>query len=822
MNKACSASSSIHEIPDAALHTRCFHCHATIDENLRVDDDHDGRHLSFCCSGCHAAYLLIRGAGLDDFYRRRQTPTATSPSDMLVATAYSDAYLDRFVVRKGELASISILIDRIRCAACVWLIEKMLMRMEGIAEVRIEYLSHIARVEFDPSRFTAGMVFGTIAALGYGARPYTVSAARTVARQERRDLLVRFGTAAFLSMQLMACSVALYAGYYQGMTPGMKRHLQLLSLLLTTPVIFYSGWPFLAGGFRSLRNRAPNMDLLVSIGALSAYIYSMAAFAGGGEVYFESAAMIVTVLLAGRLLERGARDRAVAGTERLLALAPERAVRVNGEITEEVDVPLLKVGDMVLVRPGENFPVDGEVVSGITEVDESPVTGESMPVAKGIGEGVLAGTVNLMAPVRVEVRKVAAESFIARTARLVEEARTRTPPVQALADRFAALLVPAVLILTLLSLSISAYRGISLGDALMMAVSVVLIACPCALGLAIPAAVVAGSGSAARAGVIFRGGDVLERLSGITDAVFDKTGTVTEGRPRVERVTALSSFTEEEVLSLAASLEASTLHPLGRAVTAHARSLGGPALPCANVRSFPGMGVSGNVGGRQVLVGNARLLSGNGIDVGSGPLQKFGSRIFIACDGRLAGMIDLQDGVREGVKGLVDYFRQKGIVCRLLSGDRSDEAARIGAEIGIERYSGDMLPDEKSVEIGRMKGEGKRVLMIGDGINDAPALAFADVGCAFFGGTDVAMETSDLVLMRGDLGLVRFAHGVSVRTMRVIRQNLGWAVIYNVIGIPLAMSGRLTPVFAAAAMTLSSLCVVANSLRLARLHSGGV
>lgn len=820
MNKAYSASPPIFGIPDATLQSRCFHCHATIEESLRVDETHEGRRLSFCCSGCHAAYLLIRGAGLDEFYRRRQTSVADMSGDRFVATGYSDAYLERFVVRRGELASIRILIDRIRCAACVWLIEKMLARMEGIAEVRIEYLSHIARVEFDPVRITPGMLFGKIAAIGYGPRPYTVSAARTVARQERRDLLVRFGTAAFLSMQLMACSVALYAGYFQGMDPWMKRHLQLLSLLLTTPVILYSGWPFLVGAVRAVRNRAPNMDLLVSIGALSAYVYSLGAFAGGGEVYFESGAMIVTVLLAGRLLERGASDRAVAGAERLLTLAPERAVRVNGERSEEVDVALLEIGDMVLVRPGENFPVDGEVVSGITEVDESPVTGESMPVARGEGEGVLAGTVNLGAPVRVEVRKVAAESFIARTVRLVEEARTRTPAVQVLADRCAALLVPAVLILALLSLLISAYRGISPGDALMTAVSVVLIACPCAMGLAIPAAVVAGSGSAAREGVIFRGGDVLERLSGVTDAVFDKTGTLTEGRPRVERVTALPSFNEEEVLSLAASLEASSLHPLGRAVTAHARLLAIPVLPCANARSLPGMGVCGDIEGRQVLAGNARLLSANGMDVGNETIQRSGSRIFIGCDGQPAGMIDLHDGARDGVTGLVDYFRQNGVGSRLLSGDRSGEAERIAEQIGIERYCGDMLPEEKAAEIRRMKGEGKRVLMIGDGINDAPALAVADVGCSFAGGTDVAMETSDLVLMREDLELIRFAHRVAVSTMRVVRQNLGWALIYNAIGIPLAMTGRLTPVFAAAAMTLSSLCVVVNSLRLTRLRNG--
>ncbi|MBI1922475.1 MAG: cadmium-translocating P-type ATPase [Geobacter sp.] len=821
MNKAYPAFPPIFEIPDAALPARCFHCHATIDERQRVDGSHEGRDISFCCSGCHAAYLLIRGAGLDAFYRRRQATSAASTGHRLVATAYSDAYLERFVVRKGDSASISILIDRIRCAACVWLIEKMLGRIEGVTDVRIEYLSHIARVEFDPGKIAAGEIFDTVAALGYGPRPYTVSAARAVAREERRDLLVRFGTAAFLTMQLMACSIALYAGYFHGMEPGMKRNLQLFSLVLTTPVIFYSGWPFLRGAFRSLRNMAPNMDLLVSIGALSAYIYSLAAFAGGGEVYFESAAMIVTVLLAGRLLERGARDRAVAGTERLLALAPERAMRMKGEASEEVDVASLEVGDMVLVRPGENFPVDGEVVAGITEVDESPVTGESLPAIRREGDGVLAGTLNLSTPVTVEVRKVAAESFIARTARLVEEARTRTPAVQALADRCAALLVPVVLAMALLSLLISAYRGIALVDALMTAVSVVLIACPCALGLAIPAAVVAGSGSAARAGVIFRGGDVLERMGMVTDVVFDKTGTVTEGRPRVERVTAFHPFTGEELLLLAASLEASTLHPFGRAVTEHARSLAGSIPSCTNVRSFPGMGVSGEVGERQVLAGNTRFLSENGIDFGNIPLQIASSRMYIGCDGKPAGMIDVRDGVRAGVAGLVGYFRQMGIGGRLLSGDRTGEAARIAAEIGVGRSSGDMLPEDKAAEIRQMQGEGKRVLMIGDGINDAPALAVADVGCAFSGGMDVAMETSDLVLMRGDLELVRFAHGVALRTMRVVRQNLVWAVVYNAVGIPLAMSGRLTPVFAAAAMTMSSLCVVANSLRLARLPNGG-
>lgn len=815
-----SQDSAIGAFVAAGAQARCFHCHAPLPEGFSTAVEEKGNAPQFCCSGCHAAYLLIRGAGLEDYYRRRQADFGLMSAGSPVAPQFSESYLERFVERQGGAASIRILMEGIRCAACIWLIEGILGRMEGVLDSRTDYMTHVARVVFDPARVTPGMIFGRIASLGYAPRPHTLSAAREAARKERRDLLVRFGTAAFLAMQLMVCSVALYAGYFQGMDPGMKRHLQFLSLLITTPILLFSGRPFLVGALRSLRNRAPNMDLLVSIGAVAACLYSVAALAGGGEVYFESAAMIITVLLAGRLLEQGARHKAAAGVERLLALAPASAVRLRGEASEVIDAGSLEIGDIVLVKPGDRFPADGVMTAGSTEVDESPLTGENMPVFKGSGDDVLAGTVNLGAPARVEVRRTPADSFPARIARLVQDAVSRAAPVQSLADRTAARLVPFVLVLALITLAAHILRGAGPGEAVMTAVSVVLIACPCALGLAIPAALVAGSGVASREGVIFRGGDVLERLSRITDAAFDKTGTLTYGKPCVEKVAALPRLVPDEVLLMSASLEASSSHPFAAAIAAHAEGMGMRLLPFAHAESFPGMGITGEVAGRRVIVGSERLLAANGIDVGDLAANSDGSCILVAWDGQPAGRLELKDRVREESAGLVGYFRRKGIQCRLLSGDRPAEAGRVAEVTGIERFSGGVLPGEKAAEIVSLREQGKTVLMVGDGINDAPALAAANVGCAFAGGTDVAMETSDLVLMRGDLELICFAHRVAVRTMNVVRQNLFWAVSYNAVGIPLAMTGRLTPVFAAAAMTISSLCVLGNSLRLTRMGNG--
>jgi len=691
-----------------------------------------------------------------------------------------------------------------------------------VLDARVNYATGRARVLFDPAETSPAAIFSQIDRIGYSPRPYTESAAREVGRREQKDLLFRFGTAVFLSMQLMAYAFALYAGYFHGIDPQMKDYLQLFSLLVTTPVVFYCGWPFLAGAWRGVVNGSPNMELLISIGALSSYGYSVYATFTGGEVYYETAAMIVTLILTGRLLENAAKRRASGGIERLMELCSGQAQRFSGETLETVEPTELRPGDLILVTPGERFPVDGRIAEGNSDVDESAATGEPLPLYKKRGDKVIAGSSNLTGAVRVLCEREAADSFIARVARLVEEAQSRRAPIQGLADRISAYFVPAVLTLALCTFCWHYAQGKPLGASLMISLAVVVIACPCALGLATPTAILAGTGAAASAGVIFKGGDILERLSRVTVAVFDKTGTLTCGRPMLVDVKGVKGIPCREVLALAASVERGSLHPIARAIREYADANGIVYRVGTELVTLAGGGVTGRVAGESVALGSVSFMQRIGVTGMPDALESPDGAmvVCVARRGRYCGTLILKDRMREDAPGLVSYFSRAGLATLLLSGDRQESARKAALSAGIGEGVGELSPAEKAGRIEHLRSTGETVLMVGDGINDAPALSAADVGCAVAGGTDIAMETSDLVLAKPDLERLALAHRMARRTMAVVRQNLAWAFIYNVIGIPLAMTGRLTPIYAAAAMALSSVCVAVNSLRLMRRRHG--
>jgi len=764
---------------------------------------------------------MISGAGLDDFYRRRDWQDV-GLAPQAFQGQYHDNYLARFVYPANEGSAVDIIIDGIRCASCVWLNEKIIARLPGVLAVRVNYATGRARVMFDPTNVTPAAIFSRIAQIGYAPRPYTETAAREAAGHEQKDLLYRFGTAIFLTMQLMAYAFALYAGYFQGMEPQMKNFLQFFSLLVTTPVVFYCGWPFLAGAWRGMANRSPNMELLISIGALSSYGYSLYATFAGGEVYYETAAMIVTLILAGRLLENAAKRRASGGIERLLGLCSGQAQRFAGETLESVDPAELRPGDLILVAPGERFPVDGKIVEGSTDVDESAATGEALALVKGAGDNIIAGSSNLTGAVRVRCEREAADSFIARVARLVEEAQSRRAPIQGVADRVSACFVPAVLTLSLATFCWQYSHGGAFGACLMSALAVVVIACPCALGLATPTAILAGTGAAAAAGVIFKGGDILERLSRVTVAVFDKTGTLTCGRPELVGIRPAGGTKRRELLCLAAAIESGSLHPIGKAIRDHAKANGIAYPTGTELKGVAGGGVTGRVAGEPVALGSIPFMKKLGVVGVPGAITAPDGEmvVCVARGGRYCGTMVLKDRMRDDAPGLVSYLNRAAVRTLLLSGDRQVSAGQAASASGIATGIGGLSPADKAAHIDRLRGEGATVLMVGDGINDAPALSAADVGCAVAGGTDIAIETSDLVLVKPDLERLALAHRMARRTMSVVRQNLVWAFLYNAIGIPLAMTGRLTPIYAAAAMALSSVCVVGNSLRLMRRTRG--
>jgi Cu2+-exporting ATPase len=791
----------------------CDHCALPIPAGGLIAERIDGAERRFCCRGCQGAYRIITGAGLGSFYSRRRWDEPGLPPGAFAA-AGDDAHLSRFVTPTPQGAEIVFLLAGIRCASCVWLNEQVLAGLDGVLEARVSHATHRARVRFDPQRTSPAALFAAVARLGYVPRPWTADAVQQAAERERRSLLLRFGTACFLSMQLMAFAFALYAGYFQGIDPGSKRLLEWLAAAVSAPVVFYCGWPFLRGGWRSLFNRAPGMDLLIAVGVLSAFGASLHALAAGGEVYFDTAAMIVTLILAGRLFENAARSRAASGIDRLLRLAPDTARRLEEGTEIETEASRLAPGDLILVRPGERFAVDGIVAEGETEVDEAAVSGESLPVLRRAGEPVTAGTLNLSAAVAVRVSAGAADSFVARIARLVEEAQARRAPVQRLADRAAAAFVPAVALLAAgawLWWTLHPAAGVS---PLLAAVAVLVIACPCALGLATPTAILVATGAAAGRGILFRGGDVLEAAGRLSVAAFDKTGTLTEGMPRVVAIRPADGCSEPQLLELAGLAEGGSTHPVARGILAEARRRG-IAGGGRGGRSFPGRGVTLETPDGTLRVGSRAFLAEAGIAVAEGTSDGR-TEVHVALGEAYRGAILLDDRLRREAAESVGQMRRLGLRTALLTGDGPAAARRMTAGLALDEAHAGLRPEEKAAWVESAGRRGERVLMIGDGINDAPALAAAAVGCAMAGGTDIALETSDLVLLRPDLGRLTLALDLARRARRIIRQNLFWAFAYNLLALPLAFSGRLAPVHAAAAMALSSVCVVGNSLRLGK------
>jgi Cu+-exporting ATPase len=613
--------------------------------------------------------------------------------------------------------------------------------------------------------------------------------------------------------------------------------------VLATPVVLWCGWPFFQRAFASIRNRSPNMFTLIGLGVAASYSYSViATFApglfprglrgAGGlvAVYYEASAVITVLVLLGQVLELRARDKTGGAIRALLALAPKTARRLRSDGTdEEVPIDRLQIGDRLRVRPGEAMPVDGTVTEGASAVDESMMTGESIPVGKSPGAAVIGGTINGTGALTITASRVGSDTLLSRIVQLVAEAQRSRAPIQGLADVVAAWFVPAVMASAVLAFAAWMIWGPApaLGLALVAAVSVLIIACPCALGLATPMSIMVGVGKGAGAGVLIRNAEVLERFEKVDTLVIDKTGTLTEGKPRVTEIIPTGAGDESTVLAFAASMERSSEHPLAGALLAAAAQRRVALANVANFASITGKGVTGSIGGRRVAVGNAALLSDDGVadDVilsRAEELRRGGATVlFVAVDGRLAGIIAVADPVKETTMGALDALRGEGLRIVMLTGDHATTAQAVASELGITEVEADVLPDQKSEVIRRLKREGHVVAMAGDGVNDAPALAAADVGIAMGTGTDVAMQSAGLTLVKGDLaGIVR-ARALSRATMRNIRQNLVLAFVYNAVGIPVAAGVLypafgilLSPMIAAAAMSLSSVSVIGNALRL--------
>ncbi|WP_275901490.1 heavy metal translocating P-type ATPase [Cohnella algarum] len=723
-------------------------------------------------------------------------------------------------------------LEGMTCAACANRIEKGISKMPGVASASVNFAMETARIEYAPGAVSVADMQRKVEQLGYKA----VAEREGDKPDDRRDKELRrqkgkLIASALLSLPLLWSMVAHFSFTSWMYIPDLLMN-PWVQLALATPVQFYIGKAFYVGAYKALRNKSANMDVLVALGTSAAYFYSLYltvdwSLSGGGahhapSLYFETSAILITLVLLGKWFETLAKGRTSEAIRSLMKLRAKTAVVVRDG--EERQVPAEEVvrGDIVLVRPGEKIPVDGEVLDGESAVDESMLTGESLPVAKKAGDAVFGATINKNGALRFRATKVGKDSALAQIIRVVEEAQGSKAPIQRVADVISGIFVPivvAVAAAAFVAWYFFAAPG-ELSEALENAIAILVIACPCALGLATPTSIMAGSGRAAELGILFKGGEHLEQTHKIDTVVLDKTGTVTKGKPELTDVRAADD--ETEFLRLVGAAEKASEHPLAEAIVAGIRERGIGLPEAASFEALPGFGVKAEIEGKRIWIGTRRLMESLDVDASGAyeeleALERQGKTAMLAAvDGRFAGIVAVADTVKETSKAAVARLREMGIQVIMITGDNERTAKAIADQVGIAEVRAEVLPEQKAAEVRKLQALGRTVAMVGDGINDAPALATANVGMAVGTGTDVAMEAADVTLMRGDLSGIPDAIEMSRKTMRNIKQNLFWALGYNTLGIPVAAIGLLAPWVAGAAMALSSVSVVLNALRLQR------
>ncbi len=804
----------------------CFHCGAPNPPGPVWRDTVEGAPRSFCCAGCLAVAQTIAAAGLAGFYGSRTEnavrPTL-DPEDEWIRWDESAAAAGLVRETGPDRREVALLLEGMTCGACVWLLETWLTRQQGVIEARINFANRRAVVAWNPSKTRLSCVLRAVAAVGYRAHPYDPARSEALARVERRALLLRTAVALLSMMQVMMFAIPAYLSG-EGVAPEQQRLLDWASFVLTLPALVYSAAPFFAGAWRDMAHRRLGMDVPVALGIGAAFAASAwTTFTGSGAVYYDSVTMFIALLLIARYGELVARQKAGAAIELVARQRPAIAERIaawpGDAAPATVASAQLAAGDIVLVRPGAVVPADGEIVDGQSHVEEAMLTGESVPRACAPGDAVLAGSVNRDGPLVVRVRVAGEATRLASVLRLVERAASERPAVARLADRVAAVFVGGLLLLAAVTALL--WWQFDPARALPVTVALLVASCPCALSLATPAALAAVAGSLARGGVVLARSDALETLARVTHIVLDKTGTLTEGRVRLVACATMRGTTRENAIALAVAVDARSEHPLARALRDAAVEAG--ALPViSDFQQVTGEGVECAADGRRVRVGRpdfvARLAGPMPAalrEIADDPRHR-GALAALGDEHGWQALFTFADPLRPGAVRLIEELATMGITPVLLSGDRAASVGDVARTLGVRDARGGLAPDEKRDVIARLQGKGAVVAMMGDGINDAPALAQAQVSISLGTATPLAQHTADVVILSDRVERAADAMREARRTMTVIRQNLAWAAAYNAVAIPAAAFGLVTPLVAAVGMSVSSLFVVANALRLTR------
>ncbi len=833
----------------------CAHCHLPLPEGDQITSTINKKQMHFCCHGCQTVCETIYGAGMQGFYDRTSDGETLQPPpeiDKQLEIYDLDEIQSEFVDCSANIREIHLLVEGIHCAACVWLIERRLADEVGVLEANVNLSAKKLRLKWDNKKIKLSALLHYLGQIGYAAVPYDPEAAEGQIKKYNRQLLLRLGFAGFAAMNLMWISIALYAGADEG---NFKNLFYWLGLGLATPTLIYSGYPFYRGAITGLINRHLTMDLPIAIGATITYIYSCYVVLSGSaiaHVYFDTVVNFIFVILTGRYLEAMSKRLAVQSSQRLLDLQPKIASLIKADDIIFVPVRTLKQYDKVLVRAGEKIPVDGVIISGESVIDESMLTGEYVPRAKFTGDSVSAGTTNKEGVLTIQVNKTLKNTALGKIIQLVDQAQSTKAPIQCTADR----IIPWFVSITLLLASITFifWFDDNIEVALMAATSVLIITCPCAFGLATPMAIAVATGVGARMGVLVKHGAVLEILSSIRNFVFDKTGTLTQGKMLLsnlyyalpddagqqqikhveihEDIAGKLNTLEQKIIHLSYSLEAHSEHTIARAIVNFAQHYRlNKKLPLAEIKVFPGAGIKAEYQGQTIAVGSllwikkiiaetssksADFLSlSASLEQTMADYQRSGSSVVYAwlSDEMLSAFV-IEDKLRPDAMQIIQQMQEQNYQLSLLSGDKQEVADYMAEKLGIEDVIAEVLPGEKDKVIQQKQQQGVLIAMVGDGINDAPALVRADVGIAMGSGTDVSIDSADVILVNGELAKIPLAAELSRATLTTIKQNITISIVYNVIMVPLAMAAMITPLVAAVSMPLSSLLVIANAARI--------
>jgi Cu+-exporting ATPase len=783
---------------------KCSHCHLEFPDEVMIKEGD----LRFCCKGCKGVYHLIHDKDLDSYYSKVGNRELAPPKEGLIESSSfdSESFQNRYLKeRKDGFFEISLHIEGIHCSACVWLNEQILFETDGIIEANINFSTNRAKIVFDKKIILLSQIVETIRSIGYDATPFEKGENGKKLDRERKDYYIRLAVGIFGVMNIMWISIALYSGYFTGIEQNIKTILNIAEWILSTPVLFFSGWIFFRGAYFGLKNRVVNMDILIATGSLLTYLYSIyITLFELGEAYFDSVAMIITFILIGKFLELLSKREISESLDLISKYQPNEVQLLNGE---KIAVEKLKKGDLIVVKSGERVGVDGKIIRGEGTLDEATITGESLPILKNIGDQILSGTLLTDGYLEVEVEREFKESHIWRLVSLLEDALSKKPNIENLANK-----ISGIFSITILSLSLLTFTGWFLysGDgniSFITAVSVLIIACPCALALATPIATLIGLNMGTKRGILFKEARFLETMAKADILAIDKTGTITEGKPKVVNSVKFRDYNEKLLVSL---LKISK-HPISIGILDFIKNMRGVNLE--NIVTIPARGVRATYNETDIIGGNLQFMNENGIFP---HIESNKSHFYYAENGEVKALFELEDTLRKDAIEGIEKIKSIGLEVVILSGDREEAVKNIADEVGVSQWKSQLKPEDKLAWILEKQKSGKIVVMVGDGVNDILALGSANIGIAIGSGTDIAMEIGDVVLQKDSIVSLFESFQIGRKTFSLIRQNLGISLVYNAITIPIAIAGFVIPLVASISMSLSSLLVVLNSFRAKR------